>query len=957
MMDRITSRWRKVLLWSGGGLLGLIVGVCAAWQLGALNGAALWAAGEVSGYRITCGTLQGGLLSRFTCTDFAIADTKGRFLQAKALSLDWNPWALIGDGVVIRRVALDEGVLTRLPQSQAPSSASGVLPGTKIAIADLAVRRFTLAIADAPRACVSLGGKATVGPTGFDASLALTRCAPRDGHATFAGHYDKPSGDLVLSAQGRDNGALVAALTGIESAGPTTVALDGRGTIASFNGTLSLRSENVATIQTRFDARDLTATTLAATFDIAPALLPAWAPRGVGSLNGDVTRGPNGAFDISSAVIDWAGLRGQAQLSLGASGALNGTLALDSAAPIRIGAASVGGLEARAELHGTKQQPRLHGTATFSALSQGSIAIATLRANFTAATAAGGVLTANVVGNAHGAALPAPAGGLLGSDFSFRATAKHKTGGDIGVDATLNGMAAHLVARADLGGSRGSGHLTIAVPDLAKTHAGFGGQATAVLDLPSLALNGEFEGTLAIRGKAIAATGAGAALGPAPVLTAKLRASGGRYTLSEIALETAAVAARGEAKLTAGGGLNAHLQTTRGDLKPLSDLLGRQLKGAFSLTADVSGSASAPEVKLAAAAPRLRIDNYIARTTALSLNLRKRTQWTGQMTLVSATPGGAVDLAADVEAAGGGWTVRVAQGQLGPAVLDGRLAKSGTRYSGTLTLKGQLLAPLGFALGQKIEGSGTLTAKGKGDAIDLVADLEHVKVGMLKDATLHADAALQGLRGPLSANVTVKDGQNSLAVAADGTLSPVAITLEKLAGTWSGAKFALVAPARLTMNKGRFALDRTAIGISGGTLTLAGQGGGGRLQGEIHLSEMPVAPIASLLQLGKAKGMIALDLTADMAPGRTDTQLKFSATGLMFSGAGKKDKPADVDADRQLERPDPVRRWPHLRTRRQGCDAHAPACRWMRAAGGYLPKLAQSGPVSAQLRAQLQAAV
>ncbi len=954
MTDRTPTRWRRVLAWSGAALAGLIAGIVGAWQLGALNGPALWAVAEISGYRVSCGTLEGGLLSSFTCTDVKIADAQGTFLKARRLSLAWHPWALIGEGVSVDKLVLDDGVLTRVPQSTSPSTNTGILPGTRIAVADLAVRRFTLAIASAPRACISLGGKAVAGPKGFDAALGLTRCAPKNGQLSFKGHYDKPSGDLALAARGKDDGALLAALTGIENAGPTDIALDGRGTISSFNGTLSLHAENVARVDTRFNARDLTATTLAAKFDIAPALLPAWAPRGPGTVNADVTRGPNGGFDISSVVIDWAGIRGNAQLSLDSDGALNGTVALATTRRFAISGASIGALKARAKVSGTPKQPRLRGMASLADVAAGSTQIAQLQANFTTAPEAGGAVGASIVGHAKGAVLPAPAGGLLGTAFSFHANATRASDGAISVDGTVNGAAAAMVLKAALGKSSGSGHLTVTVPDLAKANAGFGGQATARLDLPQLALNGDMVGTLEIHGAGIAPRGLGAALGKSPVLTAHLRARAGAYVVSDIALDTAAAAVHGNASLAGDGALRAHLQTTRGDLKPLSKYFGRRLKGSFTLSADVTGTGSAPIVHLAGQAPRIRIENNIVKKTELRLDARKQDRWTGKLVVTSATPGGAVDVAANFETVSDGWTLHVAKGELGPAVLSGQLESHGARYAGALELKGHLLEPLGYFLGKEMQGSGTLALRGDGRNLALVADLKDVKTDGLRNATVHADATAEGMSGPLTARIEIKDGDNHVAAAAGGTLSPVAITLTKLDGVWAGAKLALRAPASFTMKNGAFALSNTVIGISGGTLTLAAKGGHGSLQGNLHLSDMPVAPIAALLQLGKAKGAIALDLAANMTPGKTDAQLKLNASGLMFAGAGKADKPANITMtggwDGHVASVDG--RVTGLDDKEATLTARVPM---VRSGTGYLPVLARSGPVSAQFRARLRA--
>ena len=110
-----------------------------------------------------------------------------------------------------------------------------------------------------------------------------------------------------------------------------------------------------------------------------------------------------------------------------------------------------------------------------------------------------------------------------------------------------------------------------------------------------------------------------------------------------------------------------------------------------------------------------------------------------------------------------------------------------------------------------------------------------------------------------------------------------------------------------------------------------------------------------MLQLGKGTGTIGLDLTARLASGKTQADLQLHAADLMFNGAAKNEKPADVDLkahwDGQILQADG--RISGLDSRDATLTATVPM---VRAAGSYLPKLAQSGPVSAQLRAQMQAA-
>lgn len=952
MATRRTSLWRKALRWAAGGLAVLIVAVGIAWELGALNGVALWAAGRAIGYEISCGAISGDLFSRFTCTNLVLADQKGRFLAARQFTLEWNLWALLGRKAELTRVEALDAAMTRLPEDN--SSSNEFLPGIDIAVGHLDIRRLTLAMRGTAGACLDLGGKGTIGPGGFDAALTLVRCTPENGRVVFAGRYDKPTGALNLSAQGRDDGAVAAALTGIKAAGATVLDLNGSGTVRAFTGTFNARAEGIGDARAAFRARDLSATELEATFALVPSVQPAWAPKGRGTLTAEIARTADDALAIRSAILDWGGLHGSLQLTRAANGALTGSATLDARQALAMADVQISRLNGRVQIGGTQSQPVLVGAATLTGAAGAGSAIDNLQANFRIGLDRGALETANVVGHAEGAALPAPLGGVLGTAFGFYGTASRDATGAFTLAAAVNGDAASLEANADLAEDTGSGRVRLTVPDLAKTDAGFSGAALANLTFARLSLSGDVKGALEIRGSNISSDGVGAALGTSPVLTAQIRAANGSYTISDIDLETAVAGARGSATMARGGALTANLQTKRGNLAPLSAILGLPVKGGFALQAAVSGTRTAPNMTLSARAPRMTVRDNDVTNAFLHLDAHKQVGWSSQMTLDAATPAGTVAVAMNAQTAENGWALTVTKGALGPAKLAGRLSKSGEQLSGTLTLSGDLLAPVGVFIGRPMRGSGTLSLTGGGEGLRFAADLKDVAAGPFKRATIHADASTRARDKPIVMSLSLKDGADHLAAAGTVELRPLSARLDRFDGEWGGADFALARPTAFTSRNGTFALDTTTIGISGGTLTLSATGQRDVLNVEAHLSDLPVASLATLLQLGKAKGALDLDLTAAMAPGKTHAQLRFDAKDLIFAGAGKKATPANLALAAQWNG--------DLLTvdgKITGLDAEPATLTArvpvVRARGSYLPTFAQSGPVSARLRAQLRA--
>lgn len=894
MAPRLISGWRKSLLWVAATVGALIIVATMAWQFGVLNGPVLWIAGRTLGYSISCQKLSGSLLGSFTCTDFELADETGQFLTAKQLSLAWNPWSLLGGEVAVKRVGLIDGNLSRLPQSSSSSTSKGFLPSTKISIDHLDVRGFVLAMDGRRRACLNLDGRSEIGPQGFDAALVLARCASGNGQLRFLGRYDKASGRLTLSAQGHDDGALASALTGIKHAGATRLVLNGSGTLAAFNGNFGLQAEGIGRVDAVFHARDLTATDLNASFQLAPSLRPAWAPQGPASLTADLARGRDGSFTIRSSAFHWGDLTGELRLAVTNTGALDGMASLGATKPLVVGGTSIGTVGVHIRIDGTTVAPHLSGTAVLSKIVASNTKVAAVQSEFTLEQNASGTTTLALTGQIRGATLPAPVGDLLGSSFGFRGRAGRTRSGAFSFDGTIDGAAANLAAKAQVAEKGGSGTVTLTIANLAKAQPGLSGKMTADLKLTRLTLGGAMDGSLLVRGAEIAPSGLGAVLGKAPIARADLHAAKGNYVISDLRIDTAAFAVRGALNIASTGALAGQLHTIRGALAPLSAIAGRPLAGAFALNATVKGTRAAPTVSLAVDAPGITVDHSAVKGASLQFDARKQTQWKGHLTARAMTSAGGVDLVADLETVPGGWHARLAKGNLGSVVLAGDVKKGAQGYIGHLRMSGNVLSPVGFYLGTPMSGRGTLSFTGNGEHLHLNADLRHVVAGPLKDGTVRGDITRQRRGGPLLASLSAKDDANHAEASAVAQLTPLTVTLRKLDGAWSGAHFALASPATFTAADGKFSLKRMAVGISGGELVLAANGDNAALAASLHISNVPLAPIAAGLQLGRAQGKIDGDLVADMAPTSTQARLNVSVQGLAFAGQGKSAKPANV---------------------------------------------------------------
>ncbi len=784
MAERQTGTAHKALKWTAGVIVALVLALAAAWETGTLNGVALWGVGRALGYQISCGRVDGDLLASFHCRDLTLADAKGTFFTAQDFVLDWQALALFGNRLALTRLAISGGRLSRVPESAPSPPKATWLPTIEIAISRLDIRGFALALSEAPAACFNLGGSGWIGPAGFETGLKLVRCASSNGELSFRGRYVYTTGVLSLQAQGTDNGAIAAALTGLTDAGRTMLSLSGSGTLSAFNGTFVLATGNIGRVAATFRAQGFAATRIDARFDLASAFKPRWLPEPNGTLAADLARNADGRVAFKVA--------------------------------------------------------------------------------------------------------------LAGS------------GAKLAADGTLRGR---------------------------------NGSAAIVLTAPRPETFGP---------------GIAEALGPAARLDARVRVQDGSYIIDQAALVSAAATASGTATLTGNGTLTARLDITRGEAAPLSTLLNQKVSGAFTLHAAITGSKAAPAIALHADAPMLVIAGQTIKDTALYFTARKAARWSGELSLKAASRAGAVALDTKLQALKNGWQAAIVKGALGPAKLAGTLSQENGTYAGAVTASGDVLKPVGFLLGQEMTGRGAISLSGTGKALRLVVDLAHVAAGPLKQAAISVRASSPAPDSWGGFSLTVKDGINTLAVAASARLNPLEARLTTLNGAWNGVKVALSHPAEFQMANGIYTLKPSELAIGGGTLALSAQGSKGTLKASAHLKNLPAATVATVLAGEQAEGLLNVDLSVDMSAQAARADLTFAGRHLAFVHRRKAILPADLDV---------AAHWNGQALTLNGTltalaaepatlSAQLPL---QRVPGSLVPMLAQQGPISAQLHVAMRA--
>lgn len=197
-----------------------------------------------NGMRITVGRIEGSLYGRMTLHDLSVRDTKGEFLFAPEVHVDWRPFAYLDDHVDVRSATAQRMILRRSPVFKpTPPSNEPLLPDLDIDVGNLRIDRF---IAEPPvsgvRRIMTIAGKAHIadGRAQIDARGGTIAIEGKGGGDRFTVLLDAVPArnrlgiDLDVSAP---KGGLIASLGGL--AQPMMLKLKGKGDWAGWYGNLN----------------------------------------------------------------------------------------------------------------------------------------------------------------------------------------------------------------------------------------------------------------------------------------------------------------------------------------------------------------------------------------------------------------------------------------------------------------------------------------------------------------------------------------------------------------------------------------------------------------------------------------------------------------------------------------------------------------------------------------------
>ena len=213
-----------------------------------------------NGLRIEIGRIDGSLYGKARLVDLVAYDTKGSFLRAPRIDLDWRPFAYLAGHVDIRSAVAPSVMLQRAPALKVTDPDAPLLPDLDIDIGQLRIDRLVSEPAvSGERRELRLTGKARIADRRAQVSTrAETLAAP--------GEQAGDRIDLTLDAVPEQNrlalklavdapkGGVLAALARIE--GPLSVRLDGAGDWAKWDGALTGDYAGSPLARLRLAARD-----------------------------------------------------------------------------------------------------------------------------------------------------------------------------------------------------------------------------------------------------------------------------------------------------------------------------------------------------------------------------------------------------------------------------------------------------------------------------------------------------------------------------------------------------------------------------------------------------------------------------------------------------------------------------------------------------------------------------
>lgn len=865
-----------------------------------------------SGLQFQIDRIDGSLYGRMTIHGLRVVDTKGVFIQAPIVNLDWRPFGYLDKHVDIRDLDAPRIEVLRRPvlnPSQEPESSGPILPDLRIDLNRVQVGALQL---DAPVAgqayTLKFGGAAHI--LHGRAQLKLEALSDRGDRlgVRLDAVPDKDKLDIEAHALAPRDG-VADRLIGLGK--PLAIDLTGKGRWTQWNGRLltefgtdALSDLNVNAQSGVFRITGATHPDLLVNKDLASLLTP--------QVNIDATAKMKGrVFDLDLALASQAlDVKALGRVDLGHNrfkalevhartlnaNALQGTLGKD---------VSTDGLRADLVFDGDFGNPRIDYDATANHVVFGKIHLKGLDAKG----------RSHRDGTAFVIPLKAQIDSLTGLNDQVDPLLSHlKLDGELRFDngklssRTLNLRSDRLKARGTVRGDFGTGRydadaqVTLndyTVADLAEIDATT--QVKAAYSKAGFSANG----ALKARTTRILNDGVEKALGGNATLSgAYAFATPGAFTVKGMVLTAPKLTAKADGGLSSTGAVQFKATAESADYGPLDLTL--------------SGTLQQPQGVLHAARPGLGVGvtGVTAQFAATSGGYAVKAEGASTYgpfhadTLIHTGKPFAIDIH-HADLAGVGMTGTLTQSEAGP--FTGTLALSGAGLNGTaqLSAAGKDQAATVHAVGNQftvpgptpvrigralIDAAIVLRDQAKIDADVQMADVHYNDTVL---ATGRAKVALNGGRGTIQAVANGSSGV-PLNIAVNAEVEP---DLYRIAaqGTANGVGFRTQSPARLSRSGEDWVLAPATIVMDAGKLDIAGRLGAQKeVQLRLHDFDLSVANLfnGDLGLTGTANGAVDIKQSGDSLPYAHAT-LKISR--FSRASAAVASVPVDMEVEGRLD--------------------------------------------------------
>ncbi|CCV14883.1 translocation/assembly module TamB domain-containing protein [Mesorhizobium sp. STM 4661] len=802
--------------------------------------------------KVTVSGIDGIWSGALTVDHVVLEDREGAWLVARKLAVDWSPRALLLKNFSAERIAAERIELARLPvASTQPSQGGATALPVSVDIKQIELPEIALGQALAGSGIAELAAKgalkADAAPLAVETNLNITRHDGKQGTVDAKINFAPADNKLDLDLKASEPaGGIIANLLNLPDAPPVDIVVSGTGPIANWSGigTFVVDGQIVTQLTGRHQLTDKGSHVEAkGDGDFARFVPENLKPLFAGKTSFDLagTAMVAGGVAVDRASIDSDAVHGTAAGIVDPNGASD--LAVELAAkgpPIVL------------SLGSTAQPVTVALTgATARAFGGGKAPIVDIGASLVSVVA-GGTRLDNLTAEIH-------SNGFDIQERSGPVSIKLTAGGLNTNVATLAPLVTGKVT-ADLAGSVSKDEISVDQGTLRSD--ALNASLTAKVTLADLAM------TLKMNADAVST-----ALPPQirPVLGERVTFSAtatrdpqGSFAANSLEFTSGALSASGTASAT-GTDIQADVKGTLGDVSVLSPIVGVPVGGAVDFALTASGARSAPDFSVSADSDSLTASGRTVKTVKLSAKGKADiASPAADVSLTGSVDDQPLDLKASLVMSDGKRSINGLSLALGDNKVSGDLALDDSLLPlGTLTLDAPDIGPLAALAGQTATGDiqGSIRFSDDGGAPTVAIDMTSASIsrgdlaaktiavnalvanylkGPAISGTIKADAVTSGTTVINGIGVDLKRDSDWTGFSGGATISGIPATAAgrvKIAdGTTSveiasgeatirGIKAAIAQPSSLSVANGTASIEKLALDVGGGSVTLSGTAG------------------------------------------------------------------------------------------------------------------------------------